>query len=196
MTVGRRIHKRFFARLLLLVSALIVPVLAADAPLASSSDSVKLVLQVTEAQFLSAAEAMPEKLYSFVPSGPGFEGVRTFAEQIKHVACSNFAFFNEVEQKTPPEHCEKGGPVSAATKSELIQYLRDSFDYGNKVLSAMTDNSAKEKVRGQYWGNNTSLTVAVAAVWHIADHYGQLVPYLRMNNIVPPPTDQYPLQVR
>jgi hypothetical protein len=187
---------RFFTRLLLLVSSLIVPVLAADAPLASSSDSVKLVLQVTEAQFLSAAEAMPEKLYSFAPSGPGFEGVRTFAEQIKHVACSNFAFFNEVEQKTPPEHCEKGGPVSAGTKSELIQYLRDSFDYGNKVLSAMTDTSAKEKVRGQYWGNNTSLTVAVAAVWHIADHYGQLVPYLRMNNIVPPPTEQYPLQVR
>jgi DinB superfamily len=174
----------------------IVPATAAEAPPASASDSIKIVLQVTESQFLSAAEAMPEKLYGFAPTGPGFEGVRTFAEQIKHVACNTFAFFNEIEHKTPPENCEKGGPAKAATKSELIQYLRDSFDYGNKVLAAMTDASAKETVEGQYWGNNTSLTVAVAAVWHMADHYGQLVPYLRMNKIVPPPTEQYPLKVR
>jgi hypothetical protein len=187
---------RFFARILLLGCATIVPVLAADGPPASTSDSVRRVLQLTETQFLSAAEAMPEKLYNFAPSGPGFNGVRTFAEQVKHVACSNFAFFNEIEHKTPPEHCETGGPARAATKSELLKYLRDSFDYGNKVLAAMTDTSAGEKVQGQYMGNNTSLTVAVAAVWHIADHYGQLVPYLRLNNIVPPPTEQYPLKVR
>jgi hypothetical protein len=187
---------RFFARLLLLGPMLIVPVLSADAPSASASDSVKRVLQVTEAQFLAAAEAMPENLYGFVPSGLGFDGVRTFAEQIKHVACNNFAFFNEIEHKAPPEHCEKGGPAKAATKSELIQYLRDSFDYGNKVLATMTETGARETVIGQYWGNNTGLTVAVAAVWHIADHYGQLVPYLRMNNMVPPPTEQYPLKVR
>jgi DinB superfamily len=138
---------------------------------------------------------MPEKLYTFAPSGPGFEGVRTFAEQIKHVACGNFAFFNEIEHKSPPEHCEKGGPVKASTKADLLRYLRGSFDYGNKVLSTMTDASAQEKVQGQYWGNNSSLTVAIAAVWHIADHYGQIVPYLRLNNIVPPPTQQYPMAI-
>lgn len=180
----------FAIRILLLTSALIVPALAADAPPSSVADSVKPVLQEAEIEFLTAAKAMPEKLYSFAPAGTGFNGVRTFAEQIKHVACSNFAFFNEIDHKTPPEHCENGGPVKAATKAELLEYLRDSFDYGNKVLAAMTDSSAKEKVPGQYWGNNTSLTVAIAAVWHLADTYGQLVPYLRMNNIVPPPTER------
>jgi len=188
---------RFLLRVLALGSPLIVPALAADAALASVPDSVKPVLEHTEAQFLSVAQAMPERLYSFVPPGTGFEGVRTFAEQIKHVACNNFAFFNEIDHKTPPPHCENGGPATAATKSELIQYLRDSFAYGNKVLAAMTDTSAKEKVPpGQYWGNNTSLTVAIAAVWHIADTYGQLVPYLRMNHIVPPATARNPLKVR
>ena len=187
---------RCVARFLLLGSAAILPVLAADSAPTGTSESVSRVLKLTEAQFLSAAEAMPEKLYSFAPSGPGFKDVRTFAEQIKHVACGNFGFFNEIEHKTPPEHCEKGGPAKAATKAELLQYLHDSFDYGNKVLAAITDTSAREKVQGQYWGNNTSLTVAVAAVWHIADHYGQLIPYLRMNNIVPPSTAEYPLKVR
>jgi DinB superfamily len=186
---------RFATVVLLFGLAPVTPMLAADAPKAGVSESVRRVLEVTEAQFLSAAEAMPEKLYTFAPSGPGFEGVRTFAEQIKHVACGNFAFFNEIEHKTPPEHCEKGGPVKASTKPELLQYLRDSFGYGSKVLTGMTDASAQEKVQGQYWGNNSSLTVAIAAVWHIADHYGQIVPYLRLNNIVPPPTQQYPVAV-
>src|SRR5262249_22475826 len=160
---GRRIHMRVFARLLLLGSALIVSALAAEGDPATTADSVKRVLQVAEAQFLSAAEAMPERLYGFAPSGSGFDGVRSFAEQVKHVSCGNFAFFNEIEHKTPPEHCEKGGPAKATTKAELLQYLRDSFDYGNKVLAAMTDTSAREKVQGQYFGNNPSLTVAIAA---------------------------------
>ena len=42
----------------------------------------------------------------------------------------------------------------------------------------------------------TRLGIAVAAVWHITDHYGQLVVYLRLNGIVPPITQQYPLTVR
>jgi hypothetical protein len=33
-------------------------------------------------------------------------------------------------------------------------------------------------------------------VWHIADHYGQIVEYLRMNGIVPPSTQQYGPAVR
>jgi hypothetical protein len=172
------------------------PLLAADGPQTGVSESVRVVLDVAERQFLAAAEAMPEKLYTFAPPGPGFDGVRTFAEQIKHVACGQFAFFNEIEHKTPPEHCEKGGPAKASTKSELLQYLRDSFEYGSKVLAAMTDASAQEKVNGQYWGNNSSLTVAIAAAWHIADHYGQIVPYLRLNSIVPPQTQRYPVAVR
>ena len=183
-----------FTTVMLLFSAG-TAVQAADAS-RSGAESVSRVLQVAESQFLSAAEAMPEKLYSFAPSGTGFEGVRTFAEQVKHVACGQFAFFNEIEHKTPPEHCEKGGPAKASTRSELLQYLRDSFEYGNKVLAAMTDASAQEKVQGQYWGNNSALTVATAAVWHLADHYGQIVPYLRLNNIVPPPTAKYPVVVR
>ena len=38
---------------------------------------------------------------------------------------------------------------------------------------------------GPYWGPNR-LSALTAAVWHISDHYGQLVEYLRMNGIVPP----------
>ena len=160
------------------------------------ADSVGGALNWTEGQFLSVAEAMPEAKYSFIPSGGNFKGVRSFAEQVKNVACANFAFFNEIEGKTPPEHCEKGGPAKAKTKAELLKYLRDSFDYGNRVLATINTENALVRVDGPYAGPNTRLGIAVAAVWHIADHYGQIVEYLRMNGIVPPPTRQYPMAVR
>jgi DinB superfamily len=164
----------------------------------STAESIGGILRYTEDQFFSVAEAMPAEKYSYIPSAPGgkFDGVRSFAEQVKHVACANFAFFNEIEGKTPPDSCEKGGPAPAKTKPELLKYLRDSFDYGNKVLAAINAQNAMDRVEGRYGGPNTKLGMAVIAVWHVADHYGQAAYYLRLNGIVPPPTQQHGLQVR
>ncbi len=180
---------------LILLAAL--PALGQEAGKAGVAASVATVLKMSERDFLGVAEAMPDKLYSFAPPGSGFAGVRTFAEQVKHVACGNSAFFNIIEGKTPPPHCEKGGPLRAATRAELLKYLRESFEYGDRVLSGMSnaDGTALTPL-GPYWGGNTKLTVALAAIWHISSHYGQLVSYLRMNHIVPPGTAQHPVSVR
>jgi hypothetical protein len=40
-------------------------------------------------------------------------------------------------------------------------------------------------MKGPYAGDNR-LEVLNPALWHISDHYGQLVEYVRMNGIVPP----------
>ncbi len=149
-----------------------------------------------QAEFLSVAEAMPAEKYGFIPSAGEFKGVRSFAEQVKHVACAHFAFFNEIEGKKPPELCEKGGPSPAKSKPELLKYLRESYDYANRVLATMNEKNALERVEGRYGGPNTRLGITSIALWHITDHYGQLVMYLRMNGIVPPPTQQHGLAVR
>jgi uncharacterized damage-inducible protein DinB len=153
-------------------------------------------LRFAQAGFMAAAEAMPEAKYSFIPTAGEFKDVRSFAEQVKHVACANLGFFNEIEGKTPPENCEKGGPSKAASKAELLQYLRESFDYGNRVLPAITEKTALDRVNGPYAAPNSKLGIAAAALWHVSDHYGQIVEYLRMNGIVPPSTRQYGLRVR
>jgi len=139
-----------------------------------------------ERQFVSLAEAMPEEKYSFKPTNGEFKDVRTFGEQVKHVACANFGFFNEIEHKDPPAGCETGGPEPARTKTELMKYLRDSFAYGDRVIAAMTPSNAMEPVDGRYGGPSTRLGISTLAIWHASDHYGQLVVYLRMNGIVPP----------
>jgi len=148
-----------------------------------------------EYEFRSAAEAMPEDKYNFRPAVQGKfteaaafgpTELRTFAEQIKHVACSNFAFAAELDDKKPPDACDKGGPSPAKTRAELLTYLRDSFAALNKSLNAVSSKNMYDPIEGPYAGPNTRLGLAGIAIWHVADHYGQISLYLRLNGIVPP----------
>ncbi len=60
---------------------------------------------------------MPADKYSFIPTAGNFKDTRSFAEQVKRVACANYAFFDEIEGKTAPELCEKGGPLESQDQS-------------------------------------------------------------------------------
>jgi uncharacterized damage-inducible protein DinB len=136
--------------------------------------------------FISVADAMPAEKYSFKPRDGAFDTVRTFAEQVKHVACANEAFALEVRHQNPPPDCESGGPNPAKTKDEILRYLRESFAQVNQLIAEMTPANALDAAGGRYGGQSTRLGLATLAVWHASDHYGQLVVYLRMNGIVPP----------
>jgi len=152
--------------------------------------SVAQSFTMIERDFIRLADAMPAERWTFAPKDGRFEGVRTFAEQVKHVACANFGFFKQVEREEPPAGCESGGPSPAKTKDELMQYLRESFAYAARVMKRLTPGNAMDVVTGPYLGpfrgQTTRLGISTVAVWHATDHYGQLVVYLRMNGIVPP----------
>ena len=148
-------------------------------------DSINFIWKDVEQDFLSLAEAMPEEKWNFKPAQGEFKDVRTFGEQVKHVACGNEAWAKQMAGEKPPARCDLGGPSPARTKAEIMAYLRDSFAMVDK---AITQTSAENLLRpnpGPYWGPNR-LSALTAVVWHVSDHYGQLVVYLRMNGIVPP----------
>ncbi len=176
--------------LVMLIVLNLIPGLAQEparaTPPATMASTIDQWWRMIEQSFVSAAEAMPAEKYAFVPKEGAFETVRTFAEQVKHVACANYAFFNQIEGKTPPPNCETGGPSPAKTKEELVRYLRESFDYAQGVLNGLTPANALDPVSGRYGGSSTRLGITTLAVWHASDHYGQIVVYLRMNGIVPP----------
>ena len=90
----------------------------------------------------------------------------------------------------------RASPIPDALYTELLAYLQQSFEYSNRVVKTFTPQNLLNRVEGPYAGPNTRLGIAEVAVWHISDHYGQIVEYLRMNGIVPPPTRQYGLAVR
>jgi hypothetical protein len=122
--------------------------------------------------------------------------VRTFGEQVKHVACANLAFAAELNGTKPPEACDKGGPSPAKTRAELLTFLRDSFTAIKKPLSEITAKNMYEPIEGPYAGPNTRLGLAGVCMWHLADHYGHLIIYLRENGIVPPASRANPPELQ
>jgi hypothetical protein len=53
-----------------------------------------------------------------------------------------------------------------------------------------------DAIEGPYGGPNTRLGIAGLAIWHVADHYGQVVMYLRLNGIVPPASRATPPELK
>jgi len=59
-------------------------------------ESVNFIWKDLEQDFSSLAEAMPEDKWTFKPTQGEFNGVRTFGEQVKHVACANQAWAKQI----------------------------------------------------------------------------------------------------
>lgn len=141
-----------------------------------------------ENEVTPAAEAMPENKFGFAPSNGEFKGVRTFAEQIKHVAAVNYLFAAAIlEQKPPVDIGDESGPANLTTKADIIKYLKDSFAYVHKAIATINESNLAFTVSSPFGeGSVSRLGLAASVAAHGYDHYGQMVEYLRMNGIVPP----------
>jgi hypothetical protein len=141
-----------------------------------------------EDEFVSAAEAMPEDKYSFAPTSGEFKGVRTFAEQVKHVAAVNYLVGATILGEKPPvELGGESGPASVKSKAEIVKFLKDSFAYVHKAVGSINEGNLVSPIKSPFGGGTTTrLAMATLVVGHCFDHYGQMAEYLRMNGIVPP----------
>jgi uncharacterized damage-inducible protein DinB len=142
-----------------------------------------------EKEFVPAADAMPEDKYTYAPRDGEFKGVRTFAQQVKHVAATNFEIGAAILQVKPPIEIgdDEAGPASVKSKTEIMQFLKDSFVYLHKAVGTINEKNQVEAIDSP-WGQNkvTRLGLTTLIVGHCFDHYGQMVVYLRHNGIVPP----------
>ena len=167
-------------------------VAAAQTPKSASpltaSQVLDLLIANTEKEVVSAAAAMPEDKFSFAPTGGEFKGVRTYAAQIKHLSANNYQVGARILGENPPhgEHGEEA-PDSVRTKEEVMDYVKGSFAYLHRAAATITESTLVEPIPGVKgtW-QRTRLGLAIDAITHSYDHYGQMVEYLRMNGIVPP----------
>ena len=156
-------------------------------PAKTPGEALKLGLSIAQQEFTSAAEAMPEDKYSFAPTNGDFKGVRTFAQQVKHVAAANYMFGAGVLGEKPPvELGGENGPDSLKTKADILKFLGDSFTYLNKALESVTTQNQLDQIDSPFGMKVSRLSLASFSLAHPFDHYGQMVEYLRMNEIVPP----------
>jgi uncharacterized damage-inducible protein DinB len=138
---------------------------------------------------LPLAMAMPEDKYGFAPTEGEFKGVRTFREQLKHVAASNYVYASSILGEKPPADVgeEENGPASVKTKAEVLKYVNDSFAYVQKAVAAINAKNLVSPIKNPFGqGEATRLAIVTLIIGHCNDHYGQMVEYVRMNGIVPP----------
>jgi hypothetical protein len=142
-----------------------------------------------EKEFVPAAEAMPADKYDYAPKDGEFKAVRTFGQQVKHVAATNFELGAAILQEKPPVEIgdDEAGPATVKTKAEIMKFLKDSFAYMHRAVATINSQNEVESLKSP-WGQSTvtRLGLTTLTVGHCFDHYGQMVVYLRHNGIVPP----------
>ncbi len=138
------------------------------------------LLKNQESEIVGAAEAMPAEKYDFAPTNGNFQGVRTFASQVKHLAQANYHLFGQIGPK-PTADLKAIGNLT--TKDEIVKALKDSYAFGQQAIDTITAENAFTVMDAH---GTTRAGLATYALVHANDHYGQMVEYLRMNGIIPP----------
>lgn len=170
---------------LFLSTANVVAQLSKPAEPHTVSQVVDFWVTNTEQLVVPAANAMPEAKYSFAPSNGEFAGARTFAEQIKHLAAANYQLAAGAMGEEPPAGTDHEiAPESVKTKDQVMTYLKGSFISLHRAAAALNNDNMDAAIPSK--GNRTRLLMLIDALLHSSNHYGQMVEYLRMNNIVPP----------
>jgi len=156
----------------------------------SISQALDFWISVTEERVVGVVEVMPEEKYSFAPNSNGgeFTGVRTFAEQAKHLAANNYRMAAYIIGQEPTREQEnETGPAAVRSKAQIVEYVKGSFVVLHRAIATINEKNVVEPLaNGPSQRQRTRLQLAVDVVAHSFDHYGQLVEYLRMNGIIPP----------
>lgn len=153
----------------------------------SATQEVNEWVTYSEKELVGMAEDMPEDKYNFAPTNGEFRGVRNFGKQVKHAAAAMQLISAAIlGDPVPADAADERGPDSARTKAEIIKYLKDSFAYLRKAVATIDEKNAFETVKNPFGpGQQTRVGLLTLALMHSSNHYGQMVPYLRMNGLRP-----------
>jgi hypothetical protein len=146
-------------------------------------------VKALENDVLPLAQAMPADKYNFAPTAGSFQGVRTFAEQVRHLSTVIYMLSSAALGEKPPVDIGKddSGPAAVRTKAQLVEYLKGAVAFAHKAAGSMTERNELDEVASPFGGGKMKRMAAVSMIaWHSFDHFGQMVVYARMNGVIPP----------
>ncbi|MEE2965600.1 MAG: DinB family protein [Acidobacteriota bacterium] len=185
---------RWFIRLAGLMG-LTTGTLEAQDPVATMYDE-----QVTlvEHEVVSLAKAMPADAYDFAPTEGRFAGMRSFGEQVTHLATMIYMTSALVLEERSPygPGTHNNGPDELRSKDNVLPYLTDAIAYARRAVATLTVDNHLDPVPSAF-GSIPRSAVAAGIAFHSFNHYGQMVVYARMNGVIPPasvPTGDEPVR--
>jgi hypothetical protein len=151
------------------------------------SDLFGRQLDLVEHDVVALAEAMPADTYDFRPCDGAFEGVRSFGEQVKHMATMVYMTSAIVLQEKSPYGPGPGdnGPEKVQGKDQIVAYLKSSLAYARTAINYLSEKNQLDPLK-TYFGSQPRVEVAAGIIYHSYNHYGQMVVYARMNGVLPP----------
>ncbi len=144
-------------------------------------------MDLLESDLVGLARAMPDDRFDFHPTDGAFAGVRSFGEQIRHVATMLYMTAAIVLQQMSPHGpgANDNGPATIRTKEQVLEYLAGAIAYSRKAIASLDERNQFDPLR-TYFGSQPRVEVAAGLIYHSYNHYGQMVVYARMNGVVPP----------
>jgi uncharacterized damage-inducible protein DinB len=128
---------------------------------------------------LECLSLMPEESLGFQP----IDSVMTFNEQVVHI-CKNMTWLaNRYLGKSPAFEFDWETDVS--NKAELMELVTEAYQYGREAVEVMKKEDL-EMVHEFFAGPMTGRQIMNLMQDHQTHHRGQLIVYLRLNNLKPP----------
>jgi len=143
---------------------------------------LKTQAETVRSLVLRTAEKVSEDVYSFKPTPE----VRSLGAVLGHIADGNNLLCGMAngDKAAPNQANEK-----KTTRADLVAALKASFAACDKVFGGTTDANASAPV--DFFGQKqTRLGMLAFTNSHMWEHYGNLVTYMRLKNIVPPSSER------
>jgi uncharacterized damage-inducible protein DinB len=154
------------------------------APLPGPIVEVQNIFNNIKNNILKAADQFPEDKYDWSPT----PDIRTWGGLLSHIADDNngSCYLLAGETTRPTALDSNGKPTDAGKglkKPEINKLLAESFARCDKAFAAVTPENMLER-------NGTTSRSKLGTLFydtqHINEHYGNIVTYMRLQNMVPP----------
>jgi uncharacterized damage-inducible protein DinB len=170
-----------------LIIASVAVCLAAPASFAQQSanpisDGLRSQWNGVKRNIQQSAELMPEATWNYRPT----DGVRSFGEIVAHVAGASYAICAAAKNEKTP-FAEDYFDKNAQGRAAIVKATADAIAYCDGAFTALTDATAGQMVTNPFGEGQIPRTqVLVLQIGHDNEHYGNLVTYFRLKNLVPP----------
>jgi uncharacterized damage-inducible protein DinB len=132
---------------------------------------------------ISYLNTMPADKYSFKP----VDSIRSFAQQMLHLASANLFLMSTATDQTPPSFMASDleHSTTAQTKDSVMYYVSASYDYCINAVKN-TDLAKWGETKEMFGFKETRYALMIKTFEHQTHHRGQTTIYIRLQGIKPP----------
>jgi len=136
---------------------------------------------MAKTNIIKSAEKMPEENFAFKPT----PDVRSFGDVLGHIADAQYAFCSAASGAEGPKNSVE---KTWKSKAGLIEDLKNAFAFCDKAYAGVTDETIGKSIK-LFGRESTVINALDFNTAHDFEHYGNLVTYMRLKNIVPPSSE-------